>query len=366
MVHYVIVMLVCVVATPAFAQIVGPPAPLEPGLGFVEQFARLRDQWTFALYPAARAIFWQCASVGFVLSMLRWVLSSNLETLFSAMMLRLVFVFCTFAVLSHADLWLPAIMRLFTTVGESLVGGQLDAGLVMQQGFALAGTLLWKTGNAGWLISPIVAILSALCAVVVAVAFVMIAITLLLVQIEAHIMVGMGVLMLAFMPWSGVAAVSERYFAQLIAVGIRLILIYLLVFTGQIIAPSLGDRLASETLDLTGCGMVAATAWAFWLIVQRIPQFTANLVGSVAGLSSESVVQSLRAMAGTVALATMRSEGATGGAAIGNSLGGSPVQARALQSVGRGMSSMVRGGAGAVQAVARHIPRLHPPSKPKG
>ena len=65
--------MVLLTASLAWAQTVGPPAPIEPNLDFYAQYDALRKLWFFAMFPAANDLFWTLATLEVVLSFILWM-----------------------------------------------------------------------------------------------------------------------------------------------------------------------------------------------------------------------------------------------------------------------------------------------------
>src|SRR2546422_10489047 len=101
--------------TTAWAQgFVGPPAPLDPSLGFIDTYRQLRGIWFFDLFPAAQDLFWTLATLELVLSCILWMAAwFHIDTLAQHLFKKILFISVGYAILLHADTWIPDIIASF-------------------------------------------------------------------------------------------------------------------------------------------------------------------------------------------------------------------------------------------------------------
>src|SRR5262249_59736332 len=107
---------------------------------------------------------------------------------------------------------------------------------VLTQGINLAAKMLEPLGVLGFVTATIASIVGGLAALGVVFGFAIIAAQLLLTNVESYIAVGGGVLLLGFAGSRWTADVSSRYLSYAVAIGVKLVMLYLLIGIGLAVA----------------------------------------------------------------------------------------------------------------------------------
>jgi type IV secretion system protein TrbL len=358
-------MIVALSATVSDAQgPVGPPGPIAPSFGFIAEYEQLRKLWFFQMFPAMQDLFWKLAFLELVVSLVMWGTHSyHVDTLSQQLFRKLLFIFVGYTMLLNADVWMPTIINSFVAVGKAITGIDLTPDFVFFQGAQLAATLLQRVGLLALFSHPIGVAVALFAALLVVVSFGFIAIELAVTLVESYIVMGAGAFLLAFLPFRGTSVISERYLSVVIAVGIKLFMIYILVAAGTQLAPGWGSFISSKA-DLTYVDLFALgfAAVLFLMLAMRIPHLAASVTTGVSSLGMGDV---LAASGTAIRAATIIGAGAAGAVGGTSAVSGavSIGQARAAAAGGgiRGAISGFAAGAGALsrEALAAAVPRLH-------
>lgn len=354
---------VLVTATTVLAQGIGPPAPLTPSLGFIDEYKQLRGIWFFELFPAARDLFWTLATLELVLSFILWMAAwFHFDTLAQHLFKKILFISAGYAILLHADTWIPDIIDSFTTLGQQISHVPLTPGFVLAQGRSVAITMLKAMGVTAWFTNLTGAIMALLSAIVVFLSYALIAMELAVTLVESYVVTGAGVFLLAFVPFRGTAALTERFLGYVIAVGIKLFIVYALVGAGAQLAPSWAAFVTSGNIfDLNIPLNIAAAALVFFMLAHKIPALAGSLALGTVGMTFHDV---LGATSGAVRVAMVGvAAPAAVGAAAGAARSAVSIAQAAAQAHGGGVRGIMNGataGAGALsrEALLVTVPRL--------
>ena len=285
--------MVLLTASLAWAQTMGPPAPLEPNLDFYQQYDALRKLWFFAMFPAANDLFWTLATLEVVLSFILWMTAwFHVDTLAQVFFKKILFISVGYAFLLHADTWLPAMVNSFIVVGKQVSRVELTPNFIFWQGVTLAAALIQKMGFLSWFSNPVGTAIGIVAALLVIVAFAAIAIELAVTLVESYLVMGAGAFLLAFVPFRGTAAITERYLGAVIAVGIKLFVLNLIVGAGTQLAPAWGAYVNSVS-QFSNIHLPVAIAFAavtFFMLAWKIPALAGALAVGGVGLTLHDVV----------------------------------------------------------------------------
>jgi type IV secretion system protein TrbL len=351
-------------ATTAWAQgFVGPPAPLDPSLGFIDTYRQLRGIWFFDLFPAAQDLFWTLATLELVLSCILWMAAwFHIDTLAQHLFKKILFISVGYAILLHADTWIPDIIDSFLTLGQQVSGVPLTPSFVLAQGTRVAVTMLKAEGVMAWFTNITGAIIATLSAILVFVAYALIAMELAVTLVESYVVTSAGVFLLAFVPFRGTAALTERFLGYVIAVGIKLFMVYVLVGAGAQLAPAWAAYINSGNIfDLNIPLNLAAAAFVFFMLAHKIPSLAGSLAMGTVGMTLHDITGAASS-AIRVAVAGV-SAPAVVGAAAGVVRGAVGIGQAAAQANGGGVRSIMSGTRAGVSALSREaaaatVPRL--------
>ena len=360
---FVLLITMCAIgfSTLAHAQPVGPPAPVNPGVGFTEQYKQLQEIWLFALLPHVQRFFFKLATLEVVLSAILWMAAQHVsDTLAANLFKKILWIAFGYTLLLHQGEWIPAIINSLKAAGMEASGlPSLDPGTVFLQGLGLATQMLWAMATPGALKHIIGMIIGILAAITVIIAFGFIAIEMAVTIVESYVVTGAGVVLLGFSAFRGTAAITERYLAYVIGVGLKFFVIYLIIGAGMSLAASWGAYVSTASMfEFTVPLTLAFGALLYFLLATRIPTLTASLATGTVGLGFGDVV--------ATALGAIRGAAVTAGVAVttgpiaSGAIGVGQATARAAGGGVRGalLGMRATGGALSRESAAAAVPRL--------
>lgn len=351
--------LVAVCANTAAAQTYGQsPANL------LDQYRALRPSWFAAVTGAANRLFGVLALIEFAWSAAVLVLErTDLQGWTAGLIKRMMFVGAFYALLVNGPTWIPAIIDSFQIVGQNAAGlaTGLSPGDIFLRGLDIAVTMASTSSVTGFLVNPAGAFVVVLSALIIFLSFVVVTIHFIMALVESYVVVGAGFIFLGFGGSRWTAPYVERYIALAVAVGVKIMVLYLLIGGGIAItsgwvarANTIGALLnpLMEVFDIVGGSVI------FMALCWQAPKFTASLLGGspafsggdiaaigLAGAQTAFVVGSL----GAGAAKLMAARGAAAGAmnvsqAAGMGAGGAGAAGSAGAPGGSGMPGGGNGG----------------------
>ena len=251
-------------------------------------YANATVPWLDTLLPMAQRLFLLLATIELIWSGIWWAMATRQDEIVLVRLLRkVVTIMFLYTVVLFAPSWIPMIVSSFVRAGQVASGFEtLNPSTVLQQGidigvgmFSQAIDVLsfWKMPL--WLLfAPVVVVIS----------FAVIAGILLVTLIESFIVIGGGVLLLGFAGSRWTIGFAEGYLVYAVRVGVKLFVIYLLIGIGM----SLPETWLA-TLETVNPGdprffwEVMGGSLIFAMIIWRVPEFAASMLGSRAGFGME-------------------------------------------------------------------------------
>ena len=312
----------------------------------VNAFQAATSGWFGALFPIARSLFFTLAAIEMVLAASWWVLERDDPTQMLVQLLKHIIAIGFFlALLTFADVWVPAIIDGFATAGRTAGRlPELNPSTVIDQGIAVASTLISSISVAGWFTSPGGNLVAAIASLLTFLAFVIIAAQLALSLIEMYIVIGGGVLLLGFAGSHWTMPFAERYLSYAVAIGIKLFVLYLIIGVGTALAASWAPILAGVGTSPADLFAILGASLVYMIVAWQIPSFASALIPGPVNLTLGTALYS-------------------GGSMAAMALGVKGIAARAAASGVRGSAAMLEagryargahatGGAGMVGSVA--------------
>jgi type IV secretion system protein TrbL len=293
----------------------------------VNAFQGATSGWFAALFPIARNLFFTLAAIEIVWAAPWWVIErDDPSQIFVQFLKRVIAIGFFLAVLTFADVWIPAIIDGFATAGQ-LAGGlpELNPSTVIDQGIAVGSALISSISVAGWFSSPGGNLVAAIAALLSFLAFVVIAGQLALTLIEMYVIIGGGVLLLGFAGSRWTIPFAERYLSYAVAVGIKLFVLYLIIGVGTALAASWGATLAAAGTSPSDLFAILGASLVYMIVAWQIPSFASSLIAGSVNLTLGTAVYT----------------GATMGAMA---LGAKGIAARAAVSGARKTTAMLEAG----------------------
>ena len=329
------------------------PYGQSPG-NLLDQYRVLRPTWFAAVTGAANRLFGLLALIEFAWSAAVLVLErTDLQGWTASLIKRMMFVGAFYALLVNGPTWIPAIIDSFQIVGQNAagLGAGLSPGEVFLRGLDIAVSIASTSSVTGFFVNPAGAFILVLSALIVFLAFVVISVHFIMALVESYVVVGAGFIFLGFGGSRWTAPYVERYIALAVAVGVKIMVLYLLIGGGITISAGWVARANSisgllnplmDVLDIVGGSVV------FMALCWQAPKFTASLLGGspafsggdiaaigLAGAQTAFVVGSLgagaakllaaRGAAGAMGVSQAAGMGAGGNAASGGAAGSAGV-----------------------------------------
>ncbi len=123
--------------------------------------------------------------------------------------------------------------------------------------------------------------------------FLLIALQLLFTLIESYIVTGAGVFLLGFAAFRGTATISERHLGYVVAVGIKLFVIYLIIGAGMTLAIQWGEAITPATMaSFAGPLSIMAAALAYGAIAWHVPSVAASAISGTVGFGTSELLAS--------------------------------------------------------------------------
>jgi type IV secretion system protein TrbL len=326
-----------------------------------DQFRLLQEQWLPILWNYANDLFLVLATIEIGLAALLWVVQrEGVENIGAGLLRKFLWLGLMFAILFHADTWIPAIFRSFMMAGQHAAGIEtLDPGEVFTAGLGIGLKMLWNMAGWGLFLNPIGVISGLIATMLVIFAFGIIAIEMAVTLVKSYILTGAGVFMLGFAAFRGTSSISERYLSFTIGVGLKLFVIYLLVGAGTLLAPMWAEMINETTmLDYKVPFTVAFAALMYAAIAIQIPSLAGALAsGSVSlgftdVLGAAYIASRVQSMAGS-AVSTAGAAAAAGASTVGAAMRSGASTAR---QAGGGVSP---GGSPDSETPHASVPRLN-------
>ena len=298
----------------------------------LDTFRALRPNWFTAAAGAANRLFGLLALIEFAWTAVILVLDkSDLQGWTAALIRRMMFVGAFMALLVNGPVWIPAIIDSFSILGQNAAGiggAGLSPGDVFVRGLQIAANLGESASKAGFFVNPASALALVLAAILTFLAFVIISVHFIMALVESYVVVGAGFIFLGFGGSRWTAPYVERYIALAVAVGVKLMVLYMLVGAGMSLSGAWAARALTaalavspvmEALDIMGGAII------FGILCWQAPKFSASLLGGSPNFSGGDIaaVGFAGAQAG-IAVATLgagavkllAARGAAGGGAM--------------------------------------------------
>jgi type IV secretion system protein TrbL len=287
-------LLALLVALPATAQTQTPQPVLD---GIANQYRDASRLWRPRLIPVAQQLFMLLASIEFAISGIVWALRHDrLDDIAAKFLLKFTLTAFLLALITSFTFWIPPIVNGFAAAGERAIGGggTVSPSAIIDIGRETSLTILKALDVGVMLSNPAMAIYGAIAAFLVAMAYTAIAAQLVLVLVESYVILGAGVLFLAFAAFRGTAGFAENLIAYTFGIGIKIFLLYLIVGLGSQIARGWIPLIQSSTFlgPASPLLQVVGGATIFAVLAIRVPNAVA---ARLSGSSSFGIANALRA-----------------------------------------------------------------------
>jgi type IV secretion system protein TrbL len=305
----------------------------------------------------------------------KWVLEKDdTRSFIAAMVSKILGVGFFYALLQFAPTWIPALMNSFRDAGATVGGaGILSPSAVFAQGLNFV-IIIFKSISDMDLWDAVGVILAALpAAVFIIMAFVVVAGQLLVTLVESYIVISAAVIFLGFGGSRWTQDFVQKYLGYAIAVGVKLMIIYLLIGASSTLFNGWAALLSSATSGLQfiiNSWVVMGGAAFFAFLAWMIPSMASSMLSGSPSLTGGAAAGVIGGMvAGGVAAAATAGKGlgnlasAAGAAFKGGGAGGG---APGLAGAAAGGVSTLAGAAGAASGSSGSPGQVAPPSSSGG
>ncbi len=293
----------------------------------VNAFQGATSGWFAALFPIARNLFFTLAAIEIVWAASWWVIErDDPSQIFVQFLKRVIAIGFFLAVLTFADVWIPAIIDGFAVAGRRAGGlPELNPSTVIDQGIAVTTSVISSISLAGWFTSPGGSFVAAIAALLTFLAFVVIAGQLALALIEMYVVIGGGVLLLGFAGSRWTIPFSERYLSYAVAIGLKLFVLYLVIGVGTTLAASWAPTLEGVGTSPSDLFAILGASLVYMIVAWQIPSFASALIAGSVNLTLGTAIY-------------------TGGSIAAMAVGVKGVAARAAASGARGTTAILEAG----------------------
>jgi type IV secretion system protein TrbL len=194
--------------------------------------------WYNYLFPIANHIFASLAVIEIALSGISWTIEKHdISSLWMEFLKRILFIGFFYAVLLHANVWIPAIIKSFMLIGSGASHiTKLDPTSIFEQGMSIANSVLIPLEKKSILTDGFAFVIGSAAALIVALSFAVIAGELVVTLVESYLVVGAGILFLGFGSSRWTTSFATKFLNYALSVGCKLFFLYLIVGVGANLA----------------------------------------------------------------------------------------------------------------------------------
>ncbi len=277
--------------------------------GMLQIFADASVNWQNTIFPYAVNLFKLLAVADFAWTCITNALEkSDIQALIASIIKKLMTIGMFYALLVFAPTWFPKIIQSFVQLGGAAAGvpTPLNPSDVFKMGATIAGTLLDAAAtNSSLLMSFSSSLALIFAAAIILASYVVITVHFVMAMVESYLLVGAGYIFLGFGGSRWTSSYAERYVSQVVSVGSRLMVLYLII--------GLGQQFATQWLDTAKIAAVGATSnvsltWTlasqvaiYAVIAWTVPKLVSNVIGGTLSASAGDAI-AIGVAAGTAAL----------------------------------------------------------------
>ncbi|MEI6056819.1 MAG: P-type conjugative transfer protein TrbL, partial [Lentisphaerota bacterium] len=330
------------------------------------------------LYVWAPSIFQHANYIMGVLALIQvvWTISfltikgQEFDSVVATALKQVLIIGFFYTLLLNAGQWLPAIINSLSKIGaEGGAISNLDPSSVMSQGLFVGSAVLDAGAKIGFISHPFGAFMAVVTSCIIVFSYVLIAADLLVTLITAYCLIAVSTLFFAFGVSSLTSPMARQLIQKCLAVGLKLMGLYVVVGIGTSLAVTWHSFLISSgsTDDYYVSWLsVAGACLIFWLIAKNIPQTLSSLagVGALTTHGSEVIGAAVAAAAVGTMAAKKGYHGAVGGSkgiggatqsVLGAAQSISGVASGNPASITRGLANMANGARKAMSGSAQAV-----------
>jgi type IV secretion system protein TrbL len=303
-----------------------------------------RTTWFGNVWPAANTLFGLLAIIDFAWSAAGMVLErQDFHGWLAALIRKIMTIGAFYALLIYGRWWIPAIIDSFEFLGQRAAGsGPLDPGDVFTRGLNVAGALIDGASNAGILTNFGASLALVFASVMSLLGFLAVAIQFVVALVESYILVAGAFIFLGFggSRWS--APYVERYIALAVAIGVKIMVLYLLIGTGMDVSLQWltdAENVSTAAKPATAAFSIMGGSLIFTMLCWQAPKLIAGILGASPHLSGGDLVSTVGTIGAGAMVLGSAAFAAAGGAATairGAAAGGGGGGAAGASAIGAG------------------------------
>jgi type IV secretion system protein TrbL len=327
--------------------------------GMLQSFSDASVNWQAAILPYALDLFKLLATVDFSWTCITNALEkSDFQTLVASIIKKLMTIGIFYTLLVFAPQWFPLIIQSFVQIGGSASGTAtpLNPSDILKMGLTIAGSLLNAASQTTSLLTGFATSLSLIfAAAVIVISYVVITVHFVMAMVESYVVIGAGYIFLGFGGSRWTSPLAEKYVSQVVSVGARLMVLYLVIGLGQQFAT---HWIAMATVAANGASANISLSWnvaaevaMYAVICWTVPKLVSNVIGGTLSASGgDAVGVGVAAGAAALSVAALASGVGAPAAAVGGTAAVSSVASAAGAAGATGGVASVGAPAGAAGA----------------
>src|SRR5581483_9967081 len=284
----------------------------------MDQYRSERVQWTTNIWPYANTLFGLLAVIEFAWSAAVMLLEkSDLQLWTSALVRKIMWIGCFYALLLNGRTWIPWIIQSFEQIGETSSGvAALSPSGVFSQGLNIAGSLMDSASTSAFFTKPASSLALVFAAIIIVLSYGIITLQFIVAMVESYIIVAAGFIFVGFGGSRWTVPYTERYIGLAVSTGVKIMLLYLLIGAGLNFAvdwETAATTISASSSPMMGAFDIMGAAVIFMMLCWQIPKlFSAVLGGAPALTGGDLMSTAISLVAGAAAVGSL----AAGGAAL--------------------------------------------------
>lgn len=285
---------------------------------------------------------------------------SDLQSWTSALVRKIMWIGCFYALLLNGRTWIPWIIQSFEQIGESSSGvAALSPSGVFSQGLNIAGSLMDSASTSAFFTKPGSSLALVFAALIIVLSYGVITLQFIVAMVESYIIVAAGFIFIGFGGSRWTVPYTERYIGLAVSTGVKIMLLYLLIGAGLNFAvdwQTAATTIAASPSPMMGAFDIMGAAVIFMMLCWQIPKLFSAVLGGAPALTGGDLLSTGTGLvagaaavgslaAGGVALAARGAAAISGvGAAAGAGGSGAGTSAAGVGAAGRGSGGGAGGG----------------------
>ena len=222
---------------------------------------------------------------------------TDLQGFTAGLLRKLLVLFAFFWLLQNGVDFSDRIMNSLTQIGQETAGLPPGVGVspgnVFYRGVEIAVNMATSSAITGFLINPALSAVVIISCLLVFLSFCVVTVNLIMAMVESYIVVSAGLIFLGFGGNTITRPYVERYFALSVAVGVKLMILYVVVGIGNVLSAGWAAQAATLStslfpyqlcLDMLGGSIIfAVVAWG-------VPKFAASLLSGSPAFSGGDII----------------------------------------------------------------------------